>query len=404
MSAKRKIQPSKDEVSGSQELRKKRKDFIQMLTDFMDDIYGELDILQEEVINIQEQNQLNVKELEDVRSQLDQAEQQNNQLSQKLITAKQQLDQQKQNFESELSELHQANDDKKRMFESKLAESHEKNLNLQEEIEASTHSYTSLNQENLQLSDQLDQAIQEKIAATTAEANLLNDVEVIKSQLEKLEEENQSLSEKLKKTETQVRSIRQKKIWERKKLDKARKVAEAQCDDLRKELSQFEERIHSLEFEHDALRSDKEVLRIEYEKFEEKARREQDHAQWEIMVQLSDYLSKLSALAGKEPQEVKGLNIESVYKDLLDWLTDSIGEKPKPFPMSKECDVDGTLWLDADQQNLELLTEMYDWSNERPFENLPSGERMIPFRVMRRGWRVKDGVLMRARVASIDIE
>ena len=314
MSVKRKPQPSNNEVSNPQELKKKIKDFVPMVADFMDHIDGVLDILQEEVINTQEQNQHNVKELEDVRSQLDQAEQQKNQLSQELSTAKQQIDQQEQNFEHELSELRQENDDEKRMFESKLAKANEKILNLQEEIEESTQCYTSLKQENVQLSDQLDQVNQEKKVAITAEANLLNDVEVIKSQLEKQEEEIQSLSEKLKKTELQIQSNKKKYNGERKNLEEARKAAEGQRDDLKQELSKSEERIHSIKVERDTLRSDKKVLRIEYENFEEKAHREQEHAHWEIMVQLSEHLSKLSVLVGEEPQEMRGLEIGSVYK------------------------------------------------------------------------------------------
>ena len=221
MSVKRKPQPSNNEVSNPQELKKKIKDFVPMVADFMDHIDGVLDILQEEVINTQEQNQHNVKELEDVRSQLDQAEQQKNQLSQELSTAKQQIDQQEQNFEHELSELRQENDDEKRMFESKLAKANEKILNLQEEIEESTQCYTSLKQENVQLSDQLDQVNQEKKVAITAEANLLNDVEVIKSQLEKQEEEIQSLSEKLKKQNSKYNLIR-KNITENVRISRKR--------------------------------------------------------------------------------------------------------------------------------------------------------------------------------------
>ena len=119
---------------------------------------------------------------------------------------------------------------------------------------------------------------------------------------------------------------------------------------------------------------------------------------------LGDILTKLSALAEKEPEPVLGLKPRAVYETLLTWLENVFGERPKIFPASKEfitaSDGKYLVSLDADVEGLETLLGRYDWSHERPFEGKPEGQRQCQFKVMHWGWKVKDTVLVKSKISS----
>ncbi len=117
---------------------------------------------------------------------------------------------------------------------------------------------------------------------------------------------------------------------------------------------------------------------------------------------LGEVLTKLSALAEKEPEPVRGLKPRAVYETLLSWLEKTFGERPKMFPSSKEFTLtsDGKrlINLDADEDGIESLIKRYDWSHERPFENRPEGQRQCQFRILQWGWKVGGTILVRANV------
>ena len=119
---------------------------------------------------------------------------------------------------------------------------------------------------------------------------------------------------------------------------------------------------------------------------------------------LGEVLTKLSALAEKEPEPVLGLTARAVYETLLDWLEKAFGQRPKMFPSIKECTTnpDGKylLLLDADMEGLEALLRRYDWSPEHPFESKTEGQRQCQFKVMHWGWKVNETILVRSRITS----
>ena len=117
---------------------------------------------------------------------------------------------------------------------------------------------------------------------------------------------------------------------------------------------------------------------------------------------LGEVLTKLSALAEKEPETVHGLKPRAVYETLLSWLEKTFGERPKMFPSSREFTLtsDGKylITLDADADGIEALLKRYDWSHEHPFENKPDGQRQCQFKIIQWGWKVSDTILVRANV------
>lgn len=117
---------------------------------------------------------------------------------------------------------------------------------------------------------------------------------------------------------------------------------------------------------------------------------------------LGEVLTKLSALAEKEPEAVRGLKPRAVYETLLSWLEKTFGERPKMFPSSKEFTLtsDGKylITLDADADGIEALLKRYDWSHEHPFGNKPEGQRQCEFKIIQWGWKVSDTILVRANV------
>jgi len=123
---------------------------------------------------------------------------------------------------------------------------------------------------------------------------------------------------------------------------------------------------------------------------------------------LGEILTKLSALAEKEPEPVLGLKPRAVYETLLSWLEKAFGERPKMFPSSREFTTtsDGKylITLDADIDGIEVLLRRYDWSYEHPFESKPEGQRQCHFKVMQWGWKVNDTILVRAKVTSCNPE
>ncbi len=111
-------------------------------------------------------------------------------------------------------------------------------------------------------------------------------------------------------------------------------------------------------------------------------------------------LTKLSVLAEKEPEPIIGLKPRAVYESLLDWLAKAFGERPRMFPTSKEYtktpEGKHLLTLDADSQGTDGLLKYYDWSPEQPFET----KQLCQFKLLHWGWRVKDTILVRARVTT----
>jgi hypothetical protein len=117
---------------------------------------------------------------------------------------------------------------------------------------------------------------------------------------------------------------------------------------------------------------------------------------------LGEVLTKLSALAEKEPESVRGLKPRAVYETLLSWLEKTFGERPKMFPSSREFTLtaDGKylITLDADADGIEALLKRYDWAHEHPFENKSEGQRQCRFKIIQWGWKVSDTILVRANV------
>ena len=118
---------------------------------------------------------------------------------------------------------------------------------------------------------------------------------------------------------------------------------------------------------------------------------------------LGEVLTKLSALAEKEPEPVVGLKPRAIYETLLGWLEKAFGERPKTFPSTKELTTtpEGkyVITLNADADGIEALLKRYDWSHEHPFENLAESQRQCQFKVLHWGWRVNDVILVRAKIA-----
>jgi len=118
---------------------------------------------------------------------------------------------------------------------------------------------------------------------------------------------------------------------------------------------------------------------------------------------LMKILPKLSALAGYEPQAIIGLSPESVMEIFLQEASDMLG-KIYPFPETHELENDldsGSLILRVmlDDQNWEKLPKMYDWGTESPLEDYHPGQE-LRFRLLRRGWRTKNEILVRAEVTT----
>jgi hypothetical protein len=117
---------------------------------------------------------------------------------------------------------------------------------------------------------------------------------------------------------------------------------------------------------------------------------------------LGEVLTKLSALAEKEPEPVLGLKPRAIYETLLSWLEKAFGKRPKMFPSSKEFTTTAEgkylITLDADVDGIEALLRRYDWSHERPFENKREMERQCQFKVIHWGWTVNDIILVRAKI------
>jgi len=123
---------------------------------------------------------------------------------------------------------------------------------------------------------------------------------------------------------------------------------------------------------------------------------------------LGEILTKLSALAEKEPEPILGLKPRAVYETLLSWLEKTFGERPKTFPSLKEFtntkDGKYLITLDADMEGIQALLKRYDWSHEGPFEGKLEGQRQCQFKVMHWGWKVNDTILVRSKVTTYNAE
>lgn len=355
----------------------------QMAGNFHDHFIEDVKLLQTEIEKIL----LHKQQLE---NDLEQNEQQNEKLAQEISENQAEFEKQNQHINQELKSVQKQANNEISNLQSQLIISEEESRELREILNSAHESLKDFKSDCADLNQQNKQLLLEK--------------EDIEDQINILRKKHQKLDKRHAVYKKQKIGIINKLRKENKEQIEDNKTVVDQRNLLKEEFSQQEEKFQILLDENDILKSEKEVLSIELEKIDERAQREQVQSRVEMITQLSDHLSKLSVLAGEEPQEVMGLNIESVYKDLLDWIASIIGEKPKPFPNSGDCDPDGTLWLDAEQEDLTVLIEKYDWSNIRPFENLPDGDRFRPFRVMRRGWQVNGKVLKRAKIKLIDIE
>lgn len=124
--------------------------------------------------------------------------------------------------------------------------------------------------------------------------------------------------------------------------------------------------------------------------------------------QLVDVLRKLASLAEEDPEPIRGLKPQAVYEELKDWMGNAFGEKLRIIPTKNETKLDDlnrpVITLDAETQGLENLKRLYDWMPDKPFDSSDSDKQKATFRVLQRGWKVGDQVLLPAKLTLLTEE
>jgi chromosome segregation ATPase len=309
---------------------------------------------------------------------------------------------------AELSSQSEALQEENQQLAQDLAGEREARQGLAERLETAEGENQRLEDEKQQLTQNLEgeREEKEKLAERleTAESEnqrLGGEKEQLTQELESARKENQALAERLEGMEKEKQDLERKNDRLNDSLRKLRNKSRRQGQANKKLKNQLD----TLEGEHEALRweletccSDKEVLVLEIEQIEEKAEREKLECGLRFAKELSPLLADLSDLSGLEPESVKGLKPRSVLEKLKAWMVQATEESLVPFPSKGEMSADHTLYVDPDEVGMEPLMEKYDWQPDHPFEGLPVGERRRRFRVLRRGWRIGESILVRAHV------
>jgi len=291
-----------------------------------------------------------------------------------------------------------------------------------------------LKAENSRLEEEVE-CLQQRLAELSAEVQPLREervqlqrtLEETEARLATLQTESEAAGQQLKAREKELETKRKEISGLNRSLNRSKKtlnrtredldIEQAINLDLREELDT--ERATNQELRQDldsatqaeqAIQRDLEIcksardqLAKQVEDLQQAVRKEREQSGWEVVTRLTAVLTKLSALANQEPDQVLGLSERAVFEEFRSELGRAAGGRLEPFPRKKEI-VDNLLWLDADQNGLEALQARYDWSPERPFEGLSPGDRRIPFRLSRRGWSVSDRVLQRAHIVPVALE
>ena len=186
-------------------------------------------------------------------------------------------------------------------------------------------------------------------------------------------------------------------------LHQALDAERATIQGLHQDLDTAAQAKQAIQHDLEICKSSRDQLARQVEDLQVAVRKEREQAGWEVATRLTAVLTKLSALANMEPDQVVGLSERAVFEDFRAELGRAAGGRLEPFPGKHEL-ADNLLWLDADQNGMEALQARYDWSPERPFEGLQPGSRQLPFRLSRRGWSVGDRVLQRAHIVPVPVE
>jgi len=298
-----------------------------------------------------------IKEKEHLLVQVDDLNQQLSESSAEI----QRLTEEKENLESQLAEARDARD----TLETAFAAAQDKIKEQEEHLE----------QRRRELSDR-DKGLRK---LTTSLRRHERKLEVAATDNVRLEENLQAAADE----NTQLRQDLDAATAERIKLDQ----------DLEETRMARQHVQHDLEI----CESARQQLILQIEELQQEARRIREQSGWETASTLVPVLTKLSTLAGLEPQQTKGLSERAVFEEFRDLIARKAGGRLEAFPTKQEM-TDKRLWLDPDQIDLADLLERYDWSPDHPFEGLPEGQRRLAFRVSRRGWSVGGRVLARARV------
>jgi chromosome segregation ATPase len=313
---------------------------------------------------------------------------------------------------AELSSQSEALQEENQQLSQDLEHEREARQELAERLETTEGKIQRLEAENQRLAQDLEdegeekKKLAERLETAESENQHLDDERGrLAEELESARKQTQALTERLQSVEGEKQDLERKNDQLGASLQKLRdrhRSQERANKRLRKRIDTIEGEHETLKRELDTCRSDKEVLVLEINQVEEKAKREKLECGLRFARELSPLLVDLSDLSGLEPEAVKGLKPRSVLEKLRAWVEQVTEENPVPFPSKGEMLADHMLCLDPDEAGIEALIEMYDWRPDHPFEGLPVGERSRHFRLLRRGWRIGDDVLVRAQVVVED--
>jgi chromosome segregation ATPase len=339
--------------------------------------------------------------LAELSSQSEGLQEENQQLAEDLASereARQELEERLKTVKGENQRL----EDEKQQLAQDLEDKHEENKKLAARLETATSENQRLEGEKQQLAQDLVSAREENKELTE---RLEGEKEQLTQELESAREESQVLAGRLESVEKGKQDLERKKDRLNDNLRNCRNKSRRQDrvhKKLQKQLATLEGDCEALRRELEMCRSAKAVLVLESDQIKEKAKREKLEYGLRSARDLASLLVNLSDLSGLEPKSVKGLKPRSVFEDLKAWMEQATGESLVPFPSMGEMQADHTLYLDPDEAGIEALMEVYDWYPDRPFEGLPVGKRRRHFRVLRRGWRVGEDILIRVQVAVED--
>jgi hypothetical protein len=240
-------------------------------------------------------------------------------------------------------------------------------------------------QADLDLRSQREKALQEQLIAEAAQQLLLDGRHPAEQQIQAFQTETQVLNSRLQTVEADNLALHQ------------------QLENEQRERQAYFESNQALEAKLQNGNLTIESILDQKENLEKKLDEQKHLIAIEWAQGLGDILTKLSALADKEPEPVLGLKPRAIYETLLSWLEQAFGARPRTFPSTKELTTtpEGKyiITLDADADGIEALLKRYDWSHERPFENRAESQRQCQFKVLHWGWKVNDVILVRAKVA-----
>ncbi len=243
---------------------------------------------------------------------------------------------------------------------------------------------------------------QQKIKGLEREIERLNqENSTYRQRLEDLERLLNQKNEQVRQTQNYLRRLEQeKKLWQAEKEEYKRRIKllqeekEALRSQLEEEKKISEERdriIQEVQRQNDIIRAEM-AIRV----------REQLAEQMDRMLRI---LPEISSLAGREPQKIIGLNADHVLNHLVEELSRFFGEI-HPFPSDRELilseESDGSiLEIVITEENLDKVGLLYDWGNEKVCSDFKNGQR-LRFRLLRRGWRTDEQVLVPAAVTLVE--